>query len=246
MRAPGVSFRCALPAAEHTHRARAVDIHLDAQQPALDATVPYRVRAIGPQPEFLTELRRTGEHRRAPALEMLPQNCAELAMHLARTGVILQAHAVRRIGAQESRASGRPLRQWRGFGERGAVETKPRLDPGTRSVLAGTAHRGRVTILAAHGDGGGGTGLRPIGRLPQQSRPQRRVVSTPAEEAKIITRQSRRAVGGNQRRLDAKGSRAAQRIEKLGVLLRQLRPLRRISTPAATFSLSGASPAAAR
>ena len=108
------------------------------------------MRAIGPQPEFLAELGRTGEHGRIPALEALPQNRAQLAVHLARAGVILHAHPVGRIGAQQSRASGVALGQGRGIGKCGAAETHPRLDPGTHGVLAGRAHRGGITILTAY------------------------------------------------------------------------------------------------
>ena len=43
--------------AEHAHFTRAVRLHLDAQQPALDAAVPDGVRAIGAQPEFLAQFR---------------------------------------------------------------------------------------------------------------------------------------------------------------------------------------------
>ena len=112
---------------------------------------------MGPQPEFPTELRRTGEHGRVPALEALAQHGAELAMHRARAGMILHAHPVGRIGAQESRASGVALGQRRGIGEWGDAETDPRLDPGTHGVLAGTAHCGGITILAAHRDTARGT-----------------------------------------------------------------------------------------
>src|SRR4029077_17670240 len=54
--------------------------------------------------------------------------------------------------------------------------------------------------------------------------PQSGLVAAPAEEPEILARQPRGTVAGDQRSLDAEGTRAAQRIEKLRILRRELRP----------------------
>src|SRR4029077_11725182 len=54
--------------------------------------------------------------------------------------------------------------------------------------------------------------------------PQRGVVPLPAQEPEIAARQAGRPVAGDQRRFDAEGARATQRIEEFGTRRRQLGP----------------------
>src|SRR5262249_57652924 len=48
-----------------------------------------------------------------------------------------------------------------------------------------------------------------------QPLPERCIMAAPAEKAKVVTRESRGAIGSDQRRLDAERPRAAQGIQEL-------------------------------
>src|SRR5580700_10748222 len=205
--------------AEHADFTRTVRLHLDAQQPALDAAVPDSVRAIGAQPKLLTQFRRTGEHRGIPALEALAQHAAELTVHQARALVVLQTHTVGRIGAQQTRQRGLPARQRCRIGKGPGDEADQLIHARTHGIFARAADRECIAVLSAHDDG---RGLRARARarlsLLTQARPQWRVVAAPAEKPEILPRQSGSTVGSEQGCFYAEGARAAQWIEEFGAV----------------------------
>ena len=214
--------------AEGARLAGAFRRDLDSQQPALDRAVPDAVRAMRAEAQLHTELRRAGEHRSVPTLEALAQHLTQLAVQRARALAVGEAHAVGRIGAEEPGPIRLARRERRGLGQQPRLEAHQRAHSGTRGVIPRATDRGRVAIAPAHPDPGckrrrltrGGTAF----RLRAQALPERCVVTAPAEEAEIIAPQSRGPVGGDQRRLDAEGARAAERIEELAPARRVLRP----------------------
>src|SRR5690606_402608 len=59
-------------------------MHLEAQQPALERTVPERVRAVGTNADLQSQLRRAGQHGDVPPREPFPKHSSELFVDSAR------------------------------------------------------------------------------------------------------------------------------------------------------------------
>ncbi len=211
----------------------------------------------GTDTELQAELGSSGQHGGIPTMESLAQNDTQLAMYRTRGVAILQANAVGRVSDEQAFDSGGGVRagavciaasvgpcapRRRRVGQRAHIELHEPLHPRALRIGASIAYRARIPILPPHDELGRVARTSTCARLLQQLTPGSRVMPRPPEKSKVIPAQPRRAIGRNERRLDHERPRPTHGDrETHNPSFNQVRPPR---TPAATFSFSGASPAA--
>ena len=195
------------------------------------------VRREGLRPISFGEPQVAGEQARGPAGEVLLQRVAELRVERRERGLVVQPHAVGRVGDQDAGGRGRRPRQ-----HVGRVDVDPAGDAGRRGVARGTAPTARGSTSLAKIERPSRRGAHAVARALADALPRRAVEPRELLEAE--------ACGASPGARSAAISAASIGIVPLPHIgsssgVPGVQP-ESASTPAARFSRSGAASASRR